>query len=225
MQKTCKKCKKLKDLSEFVTRRQNLKTGLKTYIGSACKKCHRRRDRERKTARRADPEWRKKRNAQKRASRLRKKMGIKLSLQTYHEIKTNRRNYKYKRYHTDPNFRLLRILGARVLAALKGKNKSARTVKLIGISVDGCRQHIEAQFVEGMSWENYAEWHVDHIVPCASFDLSDDQEQRLCFHYTNLEPLWGPDNMGKGATITPYVAQRKWTGQKWVNTVAPWLLN
>lgn len=48
-----------------------------------------------------------------------------------------------------------------------------------------------------MSWENYGKWHVDHIRPCASFNLADEEEQRVCFHYTNLQPLWGHDNCSK----------------------------
>ena len=50
-----------------------------------------------------------------------------------------------------------------------------------------------------MSWDNYGDWHVDHIRPCASFDLTNEDEQRICFHYKNLQPLWGPDNLEKGA--------------------------
>lgn len=59
--------------------------------------------------------------------------------------------------------------------------------------------HLEAQFAEGMSWDNYGEWHVDHIKPCALFNLLLADEQEACFHYTNLQPLWGPDNCSKGA--------------------------
>lgn len=48
-----------------------------------------------------------------------------------------------------------------------------------------------------MSWSNYGKWHIDHIIPCAAFDLSDEFEQRACFHYSNLQPLWAYDNIGK----------------------------
>jgi hypothetical protein len=50
-----------------------------------------------------------------------------------------------------------------------------------------------------MNWENQGEWHIDHILPCASFDLTKEEEQRKCFHYTNLQPLWAKDNMIKGS--------------------------
>lgn len=48
-----------------------------------------------------------------------------------------------------------------------------------------------------MSWENYGEWHIDHIKPCSSFDLSDPKQQKECFNYTNLQPLWAIDNLKK----------------------------
>jgi len=51
--------------------------------------------------------------------------------------------------------------------------------------------------VDGMSWENRSEWHVDHRIPCNAFDLSDPEQQRLCFWYRNLQPLWGFDNLSK----------------------------
>ncbi len=52
-----------------------------------------------------------------------------------------------------------------------------------------------------MSWENYGKWHVDHILPCASFDLGKPEEQFKCFNYKNLQPLWATDNLKKQAKI------------------------
>ena len=52
-----------------------------------------------------------------------------------------------------------------------------------------------------MSWDNYGKWHIDHIIPCASFDLADETQQRLCFHFTNLQPLEASENMRKGCKI------------------------
>jgi len=54
-----------------------------------------------------------------------------------------------------------------------------------------------------MTWSNYGKgWHIDHIKPCASFDLSNPEQQKICFHYTNLQPLWAIDNIKKGAKFT-----------------------
>lgn len=94
-------------------------------------------------------------------------------------------------------------LHARVTEALRwsGIQKSAHTADLIGCTIEELRAHLESQFVEGMSWDNWARdgWHIDHIRPCASFDLTDEAQQRECFHYTNLQPLWATENLQKGA--------------------------
>lgn len=66
---------------------------------------------------------------------------------------------------------------------------------------DELRAHLEAQFQAGMSWDNYGEWHIDHIKPLASFDLEDTDQLKLACHYTNLQPLWAKDNLSKGAKM------------------------
>lgn len=70
---------------------------------------------------------------------------------------------------------------------------------MTGCNWDQLRQHFENQFQAGMSWDNIGEWHIDHIRPCASFDLTDPEQQKQCFHYTNLQPLWASQNMEKAA--------------------------
>ena len=60
---------------------------------------------------------------------------------------------------------------------------------------------LENKFEDGMDWNNYGVWHVDHIIPCANFDLSNPEQQQICFHYTNLQPMWGEKNMQKGARL------------------------
>ena len=80
-----------------------------------------------------------------------------------------------------------------------GATKSAKAVELLGASIEEVRAHLEAQFKLGMTWDNWSThgWHVDHIKPCASFDLTDPEQQKACFHYTNLQPLWAKDNHSK----------------------------
>lgn len=92
-------------------------------------------------------------------------------------------------------------LKERMRVALNGIVKSARTEELLGCSIDDLRFHLASQFREGMDWSNYGQfgWHIDHIKPCSSFDLSDTAQQRECFHYTNLQPLWWFENLAKGA--------------------------
>ena len=210
--KKCTKCKVLKCTSEFGTYKQNTKTGVKTYFQPCCRACDKKRKSDWQKANRA------KRNAQCREYRRRKKLGIKRkSRQTYEERMAVKRKYQRQRRRSDPTFKLLRNLRRRVGLALKGKSKSAATEALLGICVDECRKYIEALFTEGMSWDS--DIHIDHIVPCASFDLSDPEQQRACFHYTNLQPLWGPDNLEKSAKWTPQAEQRQWDGAQWVDKV------
>ena len=85
-------------------------------------------------------------------------------------------------------------------------SKASRTHDMIGCTVAELSQHLRIQFTDGMTWDNYGRngWHVDHVRPCASFDLTDPEQQRQCFHYTNLQPLWAGDNIRKGS---------KWDGR------------
>ena len=113
------------------------------------------------------------------------------------------RNYMADRAGNDIDFKLRGVLRARVRAAITRSSgaKSRKTMGLIGCSVPQLRKHLEAQFTEGMTWDNHGEWHIDHIKPCASFDLTDAEQQLECFNYTNLQPLWASDNLSKGAKV------------------------
>jgi len=108
--------------------------------------------------------------------------------------------YQRNRRKSDPLFKLTHNLRSRLYMALKGKLKSASTMQLVGCTIDFLKSHLEFQFAEGMTWDNYGQWHIDHIRPCASFDLSDDKQQQECFHYSNLQPLWATDNLSKSDT-------------------------
>lgn len=111
--------------------------------------------------------------------------------------------YVNARRKVDPGFKLRMNLRHRIWSALQANeaSKSGGIQELVGCSAADLAAHLEAQFTDGMSWDNYGKhgWHVDHIRPCASFDLTDPEQQRQCFHYTNLQPLWEADNIRKGA--------------------------
>ena len=122
----------------------------------------------------------------------------------YHRKRTlngKNRIYRKNKYHNDLKFRIRANLSTRLWCALKaqGVKKTTSTMKLCGCSLENLKQHLESQFVDGMSWDNKGEWHIDHIKPCAAFDLTDVEQQKECFHFTNLQPLWALDNMKKGA--------------------------
>lgn len=105
--------------------------------------------------------------------------------------------YRKARRALCPHFKLVENQRTRVWKALKGLAKSAKTTELIGCSLTQLRSHLELNFQPGMSWENYGAWHVDHKKPCAAFDLKDPVQQRQCFGWQNLQPLWAADNLKK----------------------------
>tara|TARA_R110002153_G_scaffold273471_1_gene444432 strand:+ start:2183 stop:2992 length:810 start_codon:yes stop_codon:yes gene_type:complete len=105
------------------------------------------------------------------------------------------------RRKANPELRMLSNLRCRISIAIRGKAKSDATKKLIGCTVKFLREHLESQFDDKMTWDNYGEWHVDHIVPCAIYNMGSDFEQRSCFNYRNLQPLWGTENMSKNDNV------------------------
>jgi len=115
------------------------------------------------------------------------------------------KNSKYasKRRKKDLNFKLLINLRRRILLALKGKSKSDNTMNLLGVkNVEFVWAYLEKQFKPGMTRKNHGKWHIDHIIPCSSFDLTKPEEQAKCFHYTNLQPLWASENLSTGNRIS-----------------------
>ena len=111
--------------------------------------------------------------------------------------------YEKKRKLTDPEFKLLKTLISRLGSAIKIKNakKLDSTLKLTGCSIGCLKGYLEAKFEEGMTWENHGKWHIDHIKPCCSFNLMDEEEKRVCFNYKNLQPLWAKDSLSKCGKI------------------------
>ena len=107
--------------------------------------------------------------------------------------------YARHRIATDPQFRIRNRCRVRLWRALKYGNPSGSIVGLIGCTIEQFREHIEGQFVDGMTWDNYGEWHMDHIVPIVAFDLTDSDGLAAAWHFTNTRPLWGRENQTKGA--------------------------
>lgn len=111
--------------------------------------------------------------------------------------------YSRKKYKTDQNVRLRNNLRKRIREELfkDGSKKSLKTYELLGCDLNQLKKHLESLFQKGMKWENYGikGWHIDHIKPCASFDLTKIKEQKECFHYSNLQPLWWFENLSKGS--------------------------
>ena len=108
-----------------------------------------------------------------------------------------------KVYRNTLHFKIKDNMRRRIRTALKKDNgkKTKRTMKLVGCTAEQLKQYIEKQFKPGMSWEQRDSFHIDHIIPCASFDLTKLSEQKKCFHYTNLQPLYPIENIKKGAKL------------------------
>lgn len=111
------------------------------------------------------------------------------------------REYQRERRKNDLIYRLKGAARCRIADALRRKRfcKSKRTEALIGCTVHEMKGHLESLFVDGMSWENFGEWQIDHIIPLASAATLEEIEQ-LC-HYTNLQPLWASENARKSNKI------------------------
>jgi len=208
--KTCARCKEVKTCADFY--KSNTKyDGLK----SSCKTCHGKYEKE------YDEKHKDKHNSKMQDYRKRNPAKIKeISKRSYYkdhkktlekeqtpERKDQKKKAKkvlleknptyFKDYvkskrATDPQYRLGTSLRSRVNSALKGKaKKSAKTMELVGCTMDFLKEYLEARFLPTMTWDNYGSlWHLDHIKPCSKYDLTDITQQQLCFHYTNLQPLF-----------------------------------
>ena len=108
--------------------------------------------------------------------------------------------WHHEHYHNNTNRRLATCIRSRTNKALKGAYKKYSVTEYLGCSPEYLKQYLESKFQPDMSWDNYGRngWHIDHITPLASFDLSDGEQFSKACHYTNLQPLWAEDNIRKG---------------------------
>jgi len=203
----CNKCKQNKAAEDFYK------------VGRKCKECRKEYSKAYYEQNREKIKERKKAHYQQNAEKKKEQMKAyreqnreKINERQKAYRKQNRdkmRIYERNKRKTDLNYKLSDNLRRRVRKVLDGKCKSKKTMDLIGCSADFLKKYLENQFQPGMSWNNYGNpngdhsecWHIDHVLPCASFDLSDPKQQQKCFHYSNLQPLWAKDNMSKGAKI------------------------
>jgi len=176
--KQCTKCRQELTLDKFAPDRRR-RDGVRSW----CRRCERAADN-----RVYDPEkYRKNRN----------KILSRMNAYYQHGGQAKNTAYIRKRRSIDPGFRLLTNMRRRIALALRRTKKQDTTLSLCGCSLSALKSHLAKQFSNGMTWENYGQWHVDHIRPCCSFDLTDANQQKECFHFSNLQPLWAGDNMTK----------------------------
>lgn len=191
--KSCNKKYKSENKEKISLQKQKYYLENKIYILNRCKEYRRKneeivKERARKSARK---------------NRGKRKLYYKNYL-SKEENKQKKRDYENNCRKNDLNFKLKKNLRGRVSAAVRGIYKSRSTMELLGCSIEYFKEHLENQFDNDMSWVNYGYrgWHVGHISPCENFDLRLEEEQRKCFHYTNLKPQWGKENIRNGDLLS-----------------------
>ena len=117
------------------------------------------------------------------------------------EQKIKRNQYLKNKLKVDYNYKIIHTIRVRIKDVLRGHSKSDSTINMLGCTINELWKHLESTFKPGMTKENHGLWHVDHIIPCSSFDLSNPKEQARCFHYSNLQALWAHENLSKGSKV------------------------
>jgi hypothetical protein len=193
--KICKICKVPKDESAF---EKNRRVCLCCRYKQVPKAVLLRKKNKQRAAHQANPEIK---NSRKRLDYSLNKEKYKIRNKIYWQEHGNK--YQKERLINDPQFKISKNLRTRINHALNGNLKSEPTLKLLGCTIEFLKSHLESKFRPGMTWENHTKfgWHIDHIRPCASFDLTIPKEQQKCFHYSNLQPFWAKDNLSKGSKI------------------------
>ena len=119
------------------------------------------------------------------------------------------RNYRIRKLHEDPAYKAKLAMRRRFYMALRNQVydgwsiRSGEAVRLLGCTMAEFVSHIESLWLPGMNWSNWSRggWHIDHILPLAAFDLTEDSQRQKACHYTNLRPLWAKDNLAKGSKV------------------------
>ena len=129
---------------------------------------------------------------------------------TCRTCRENNNARRRKRRKEDPAYRLLCNCRCRLYEALNGMGKAASTKELLGCTGEELKKHLEQWFEEGMTWENHGKpkngeptWDMDHYIPCSAFDFANEEDQRVCFWYQNIRPMWHIPNLVKKGKYDP----------------------
>lgn len=197
--KICRECKIPKDLNQFYKSSTNLH-GVETI----CKECK---------------GFGKLNITQRNKKKIINKKSYFNNIET-HKIRSSNyskrnRHKTRKRYRSDINFKLKLLLRNGLVRVLKRietdyiKIKHFSILKLMDCEVDYLKKYLESKFKPEMNWSNHGEiWEIDHIIPCSSFDLSNLEEQKKCFHYTNLQPLFKTSEIAESFGYEDYIGNR-----------------
>lgn len=183
--KICSKCKQGKALSKFSEYwHRNQK---KYYFHSLCKKCRVK----------ISKKYKQSKKGRITQEKYLQSKTYKIWRKKYSQLEKVR-IYR-KKYNSNINIKIINNLRKKIALALKGQNKSKSMKKLLGCNAEYLKFWLECKFQRGMTWQNYGRkgWHIDHIKPCSLFNLTKESEQKKCFNYRNLQPLWALDNIRK----------------------------
>lgn len=109
--------------------------------------------------------------------------------------------YARDRRRSDIDFKIRSNLRTRLSNAIRDGRKSGSAIRDLGCSIAEFKKYIESQFISGMSWDNYGEWHFDHKIPLSKFDLTNSVQVKKAMHFSNLQPLWAEQNLIKGDKV------------------------
>jgi hypothetical protein len=224
--KNCQVCQEIKAIDDFP--KSKMQNGNYRYK-NICKKCHCQNEKERRQAniekyRTKDkqyyesnkssivPKNKEYRDRNKGAIKSQKQQYYKDNIEQikqYHQDNKQNRNKKNKiKRRENPYYALKEALKVRIFDVLKSSKKES-TSKLIGCSSEELKRWIETNFNENISWDNYGtEWHLDHVIPIAFFDLIKEDERYICFNWSNIRPLEKKANISKSDNIVKdYILQ------------------
>jgi len=196
--KTCTKCGISKSLDSF-SKRSNVKDGRTSH----CKECHKSRDilnKDRKAKKNQDWYLKNTSYALQKSKDYRNSHVEELKLyqkQYRSENKEYLNKISRERYASDIEYKLSKRLRTRLIDAVSRGYKTGSAVSDLGCSIKDFKEYLESLFQPGMTWDNYGEWHMDHIRPLSSFCLSDREQLLIACNYINIQPLWAKDNFLK----------------------------
>ena len=186
--KTCSKCKIAKEIKCFASRKE-----AKDGYSYSCKDCGREACRNFYNNNKEQQLERVRKYQEDNANLLKISRNKRKAI-----INEYQKNYKRERMKIDPLYRLSCNMRRTVSKIFRGK-KFRKTEELLGCSFEQAKQHLESKFKEGMGWDNYGKWHIDHIFPLSRAENIEHLE-KLC-HFSNLQPLWAIDNITKSNKI------------------------
>lgn len=202
--KKCNRCKQELETTCF-HKNKVFPDGLAHY----CKSCRNQYYKSSPTSQEYDKRYRTE-NKEKRKATVKKHYNNnkqKISDRKKREYQLNKEKYalKERRRRGNIQYKIKSNISARIRSLVNKKELGVKTVDILGCTEVFFKKYIENQFKFGMNWENYGlhGWHLDHIKPCAAFDLTDEKQLRECFHYSNFQPLWASENLSKGSQF-PY---------------------